>query len=75
MGSVGLYLGLAVLLALIAFAWWFIRWAKRSGWDELRADTAEKGVADARKANEARAGVDRLPDGAAADRLRNDWSR
>jgi hypothetical protein len=32
-------------------------------------------VADATKANEARAGVDRLPDGGAADKLRAEWGR
>jgi hypothetical protein len=66
---------LYLVLGLLALAGVLYLVGKGRGRSDATRDAAEEGVADATKANEARAGVDRLPDGGAADKLRNEWSR
>jgi hypothetical protein len=71
--SLGVYAGIALGLALLAFAWWFIRWAKRAGADGVRADAAESVVKDATDANQIR---DRLrADDGFAKRVRDRFTR
>ena len=66
---------LSLTLAILLTAWALVRGVRKGAQAEVRADTAEREADHAKDANKVRTEIDRLPDGAAADRLRDRWSR
>jgi hypothetical protein len=69
------YAGGAFIAFLLAVYFLWARALRKQGGLQQRAAAAEKGIEHAKDANKARTEIDRLPDGAAADRLRDKWSR
>jgi hypothetical protein len=66
----------ALLLAGIAVGLLSIVWKiRRSGRDAERLKSAEATIKAIKKKDEVKNEIVRMPDGAAADRLRNEWSR
>jgi hypothetical protein len=61
---------LAVAAVIAAGAWLYL-----AGRDSARVDGLEGTVTAVGRRNDVDRAIDRLPDGAAADRLRRDWAR
>jgi hypothetical protein len=69
--------GIRILLAALATGAVLAAgtWLYGAGGDAVRIDALEATILSVETRNDVDRAIDRLPDGAAADRLRRDWSR
>lgn len=63
--------GSAIVIAVLSV----LAYVRKTGEDSAHVDSAERAIAAARKAHERQNNIERLPDGAASEQLRRDWTR
>ena len=75
MGSLGIWLGGALLVVCAVAVWLMKRAAEKAGREQAMREQNEAALSNALKATEIRGVVARMPDGTASDELHKTYSR